>query len=164
VQGRATKRRRLRDWGRQGILQIKRWLPNQLIVIVADSSFAAIELIAAFLRQVCFLTRPRLDANLFEPPPPRRPRQRGRTPKRGCKLPKLTQVLTDPATVWTTISMSQWYGGKRCRLDITSATAIWYHDGLPPPIRWVLVRDPAGIRKSRRPSAHRPHRLASHQR
>jgi hypothetical protein len=71
-----------------------------------------------------------------------------RTPNKGRKLPKLTQLLTDPATVWTTISMSQWYGGKRCRLAITSATAIWYHHGLPPlPIRCVLVRNPAGIRK-----------------
>ena len=67
---------------------------------------------------------------------------------RGRKLPKLTQVLTEPATVWTKIIMPEWYGGKRCRLQFTSATAIWYHGGLPPlPIRWVLVRDPAGIRK-----------------
>lgn len=30
-------------------------------------------------------------------------------------------------------------------MQITSATAVWYHSGLPPvPIRWVLVRDPAG--------------------
>ena len=29
-----------------------------------------------------------------------------------------------------------------------SGTAIWYHSGSPPvPIRWVLVRDPAGLRK-----------------
>jgi hypothetical protein len=28
---------------------------------------------------------------------------------------------------------------------MTSATAVWYHSGLPPvPIRWVLIRDPAG--------------------
>ena len=67
---------------------------------------------------------------------------------RGHKLPKLTQVLTDPATVWKTIIMPEWYGGTRCRLEFASATAIWYHGGLPPlPIRWVLVRDPAGIRK-----------------
>jgi hypothetical protein len=136
------------DWARQGIVQVRRWLPNRLIVIVADSSFAAIKLIAAVRRHVCFVTRLRLDANLFEPPPARRPGQRGRPPKKGRKLPKLTQVLADPATVWTTIIMPEWYGGKRCRLDITSATAIWYHHGLPPlPIRWVLVRDPAGIRK-----------------
>ena len=138
----------LADWARQGILQVKRWLPNRLIIIVADSSFAVIELIAAVRRHVCFVTRLRLDANLFEPPPECRSGQRGRPRKKGRKLPKLTQVLTDPATVWTTIMMSEWYGGQRCRLDIATATAIWYHAGLPPvPIRWVLVRDPAGIRK-----------------
>jgi hypothetical protein len=146
-----THRRRhktLVDWARQGILQVRRWLPNRLIVIVADSGFAAIELIAAVRHHVCFVTRLRLDANLFEPPPPRRPGRPGRTAKRGRKLPKLTQVLTDPATVWKTIVMPEWYGGKRCRLEFTSGTAIWYHGGLPPlPIRWVLVRDPAGIRK-----------------
>jgi hypothetical protein len=143
----SRRHKTIADWARQGILQIRRWLPNQLIVIVADSSFAVIELIAAVRRHVCFVTRLRLDANLFEPPPARRP-GRGRPPKRGRKLPKLTQSLTDPATVWRTIVMPEWYGGKRCRLDVSSGTAIWYHAGLPPlPIRWVLVRDPAGIRK-----------------
>ncbi|MBO0756695.1 MAG: transposase [Bradyrhizobiaceae bacterium] len=138
----------LTDWARQGILQVRRWLPNRLIIIVADSSFAAIELIAAVRRHVCFVTRLRLDANLFEPPPARPPGKRGRTPKRGRKLPKLTEVFADPATVWTRITMPEWYGGKRCRLEFTSGTAIWYSSGLPPlPIRWVLVRDPAGIRK-----------------
>jgi hypothetical protein len=136
------------DWARQGILQVRRWLPNRLIVIVADSSFAAIGLITAVRRHVCFVTRLRLDANLFEPPPARPPGKRGRTPKRGRKLLKLTEVLADPATVWTRITMPEWYGGKRCRLAFTSGTAIWYSSGLPPlPIRWVLVRDPAGIRK-----------------
>jgi hypothetical protein len=136
------------DWARQGILQVRRWLPNRLIVIVADSGFAAIELIAAVRRHVCFVTRLRLDANLFAPPPPRRPGRPGRPAMRGRKLPKLTEVLADPATVWKTIIMPEWYGGKRCRLEFTSGTAIWYHGGMPPlPIRWVLVRDPAGIRK-----------------
>lgn len=146
-----TKDRRhktLTDWARQGILQVKRWLPNRLIIIVADSSFAVIELIAAARRHVCFVTRLRLDANLFEPPPEHRPGQRGRPRKKGRKLPKLTEVLTNPATVWTAITMSEWYGGKRCKLETATGTAIWYHAGLPPvPIRWVLVRDPAGIRK-----------------
>jgi hypothetical protein len=68
--------------------------------------------------------------------------------RKGRKLPKLAEVLSDPATPWTTILMSEWYGGQRCRLDIATGTAVWYHFGLPPvPIRWVLVRDPAGIRK-----------------
>jgi len=137
----------LADWARQGILQIKRWLPNRLIVVVADSTFAAIELIAAVRRHACFVTRLRLDANLFEPPPPRRT-GRGRPAKKGRKLPKLAAVLADPATLWTSLVMPTWYGDKRCRLEFVTGTAIWYHPGLPPlPIRWVLVRDPAGIRK-----------------
>jgi DDE superfamily endonuclease len=45
------------DWARQGILQIKRWLPGRLIITVADSSFAAIELIAAVRRHVWRLRR-----------------------------------------------------------------------------------------------------------
>jgi hypothetical protein len=143
----------LTDWARQGILQIKRWLPDRLIVIVADSSFAAIDLIAAVRRHVCFVTRLRLDASLFEPAPERSPGQRGRPRKKGRKLPKLADVLADPATVWSTITMTQWYGGKRCDLQTATGTAVWYHAGLPPlPIRWVRG-DPAPMVRSR----HRPH-------
>ena len=30
-------------------------------------------------------------------------------------------------------------------VELASATAVWYHSGMPPlPIRWVLVRDPQG--------------------
>ena len=34
--------------------------------------------------------------------------------------------------------------GER-RVELASATALWYHTGLPPvPLRWVLIRDPQG--------------------
>ena len=43
---------------------------------------------------------------------------------------------------------AEWYGNKPRKLEIVSDTAVWYHSGLPPaPIRWVLVRDPAGERE-----------------
>jgi len=43
--------------------------------------------------------------------------------------------------------MPYWYGDERCILEITTGTAIWYHSGLSPaPVRWVLVRDPTGVR------------------
>ena len=30
-------------------------------------------------------------------------------------------------------------------MAVASATAVWYHGGLPPvPLRWVLIRDPRG--------------------
>src|SRR5437660_6181146 len=46
-----------------------------LRIVVADGAFAALDLIAAIRRHVCLITRLRLDANLFAPPPARQPGQ-----------------------------------------------------------------------------------------
>jgi hypothetical protein len=48
-------------------------LAGRRVVVVADSGFSALELIAAVRRHVCLITRLRLDASLFEPAPQRRP-------------------------------------------------------------------------------------------
>jgi hypothetical protein len=84
-ENKGRRHKALTDWARQGILQIKRWLPNRPIIIVADSSFSAIELIAAVRRHVCFITRLRLDANLFAPAPKRHSRKIH--PKRATSYP-----------------------------------------------------------------------------
>jgi hypothetical protein len=139
----------LTDRARQAILQTKRWLGDRRVVIVADSSFAVLELIAAVRRHVCLITRLRLDASLCEPAPERRPGQRGRPRLKGKRLPKLSAVLADPATVWTSATMAEWYGGQRYMLEYASGIAVWYTSGLPPAkIRWILVRDPSGERDS----------------
>jgi hypothetical protein len=137
----------LTDRARQAILQSKRWLTDRRVVVVADSSFAALGLIAAVRRHVCLITRLRLDASLFEPAPERRANQRGRPRLKGRALPKLNAILADPKTVWTQITMAEWYGGQTRALEYVSSTAVWYSSGQPPaPIRWVLVRDPSGER------------------
>jgi hypothetical protein len=135
----------LTDWARQAILQTKRWLPNRRLVFVADSSFSALGLLAAVRRHVCVITRLRLDASLFRPPPKRRKGQRGRPPLKGRALPKLRARLTSKKTVWTSVVVSQWYNAQQRRLLVATGTALWYHAAIPPvPIRWVLVRDPTG--------------------
>ena len=145
---RGRRHKPLTRWAIQAILQIRRWLPDRAITIVADSSFASLELIAAVRRYVRLITRLRLDANLFAPAPPRRPGQRGPKACKGHRLPKLTEVLANPATRWTRVWVSEWYGDEGRVLEIVSGTAVWYHAGLPPaPIRWVLVRDPSGRRE-----------------
>ena len=63
----------------------------------------------------------------------------------GARLPSLRQVLTHRRTVWQRMKVRNWYGEGQRLVEVTSATAVWYHTGLPPvPIRWVLVRDPKG--------------------
>ncbi len=71
----------LTDWARQMLLQVRRWLPHRQLVVVADSSFAALELLFALSQMkspVHIVTRLRLDAALYQPPPPRQPQQMGR--------------------------------------------------------------------------------------
>jgi DDE superfamily endonuclease len=135
----------LADWARQAILQTKRWLPDRMLVLVADSGFAALELLAAVRAHVCVITRLRLDAALYKPAAQRRKGQRGRSRLKGNRLPSLKCVLASKKTVWTRLTVSQWYNAQQRTLLTTTGTALWYKAGVSPvPIRWVLVCDPTG--------------------
>jgi hypothetical protein len=102
-------------------LQIHRWLPGRKIVIVGDTAFAAIDFLAAVRGYVSVVTRLRLDANLYAPAPPKRPR-RGRPPVKGKRLPKLTQVLHDPNTNWQRHTVALWYGRTNRIVEIATGT------------------------------------------
>lgn len=138
----------LPDWARQLLRAVRRWQPDRIIVAVADSTYAAIELLAAcrsWANPVTVVTRFRLDAALYAPAPPRRRGQVGRPRRKGARLPTLAHVAADPATVWTRVTIAAWYGQGERTVELVSATAVWYHGGLPPvPLRWVLIRDPRG--------------------
>lgn len=133
----------LSEWARQLVKQVKRWQPTRQIVIVADSTFAALDFLGATRPYATIITRLRLDAALYAPAPPRRPGQRGRTLLKGQRLPALRDVLADPATRWTMLTIPFWYGQPNRQVEVVSATAVWYHSGMPViPLRWVLIRDP----------------------
>ena len=128
----------------QMLLVVKRWLPEREVVVVGDSSFAALELLAAVRGAVTIITRLRLDAALYEPAPQRVAGQRGRPRKKGARLPTLKQVVDDPQTTWQRVTVKGWYAEAERTVEIASSTCVWYHTGLPVvPIRWALVRDPA---------------------
>jgi len=144
---RGRRHKTLTDDARQAIGCVCRWLPNRQIIVVGDSSFAVLDLIAAVRHRCTVISRLRLDANLFAPPPNRPPGRRGRPRVKGVRLPKLTERLENAATLWHTLTVTPWYGGESCTLAIASDVAVWYRSGSPPVlIRWVLVRDPTGER------------------
>jgi DDE superfamily endonuclease len=138
------RHKKLTDWARQMLLQAARWLPQRRIIVVADMSYAAIELLNAVCHRVCLIARLRLDARLFEPAPPRTRSTRGRPRVSGRRLPSLAERLDDPKTKWRRVEVTGWYGRTTRALDILSGTAIWHHPGKHAAIRWVLVRDVAG--------------------
>jgi len=138
----------LTAWAAWMLLQVRHWLPYRLLVVVADNSFAVIELLAQMANlpePICMIVRFRLDAALYEPAPERTANQKGRPRKKGKRLPTLEQVAVNPATHWRSIIIPNWYGQRNRTVEIVSDTAVWFHNGLPAlPIRWVLIRDPQG--------------------
>jgi hypothetical protein len=134
----------LTDWGRQGLLQVARWLPGRRLIAVADSSFSVVALLRDLAPHLTVVTRLRLDARLYDPPPLRRPRRRGRPPLQGARLPSLARRLRDRRTRWRRTAVDGWYGHRTRRLDVATGTALWSHRGARVAIRWVLVRDPSG--------------------
>lgn len=142
------RHKKLTDWARQMGKQVRRWLPKRKIILVADSSYAALELLDSLRNlpePVYMITQLRLDAALFEPAPQRTSTTLGRPRKKGQRLPKLAEVLKDERTVWHRATVDNWYGQGPTEIEFTSSTAVWYHNGMPAvPIRWVLIRDPKG--------------------
>ncbi|MFT8423813.1 MAG: hypothetical protein ABF665_20295 [Gluconacetobacter sp.] len=141
---RGRPHRKLTDRARQGLLLVARWLPGRRIIAVTDSSYASIDLLNAVRDRVCMVSRLRLDARLFDPPSPRTARTLGRTRRTGERQPSLANRLENPAIQWSEAAIGAWYGGQEYRVEFISGTALWHHPGRTVPIRYVLVRDPAG--------------------
>ena len=144
---RGKRHKKITEWAWQLLLLVRRWYPEREIVAVADGAYASLKLLSRCRKlstPITFITRLRLDAALYEPAPPRRPGRIGRPRLKGERLPNLSVVAEDPATVWKTIAIANWYGSGERIVEIASETAVWYSTGLPAvPLRWVLVRDPA---------------------
>ena len=136
----------LTDWARQALLQVARWLPDRRIVAVADQSYAAIELLNAVRHRLCMITRlrwmracsRRLRAVGPEPRAPSRCRASSSEPGGTPGQSK---------TAWRRFWVDGWYGGGERLIEVVSGTAIWHHPGKHVPIRYVLVRDVAGLLK-----------------
>jgi hypothetical protein len=143
---RGKRHKTLSAWAGQMIAQVRRWLPERVLVVVADSGYAVLTLLDRCLRlrsAVTIVTRLRLDAALYESAPEREPHQMGRPRKKGKRLPTLQMALEDKETLWTTVTVARWYGQGERQVEIVWGSCLWYHSGMPVvPIRWVLIRDP----------------------
>jgi hypothetical protein len=136
----------LTRWARQLLLQLRRWLPDRDIVVVADQAFSALDLLTrmqSLRRPITGIARLRTDARLFASPPAGRPKRVGRPRLVGKRLPQLRQLLPTKSTSWTKRAIPGWYGAVTRPVEYLSGTALWYHGGFHPlSLRWVLVRDP----------------------
>ena len=146
-QKRGMRHKTITAWGRQMLLQLRRWLPDRVIVAVADSAYAALDLLGRcqrLARPITVVTRLRLDAAIFDPPPERTAKTRGRPRTKGQRQPTLQVRLKDSATEWQEVRV-RWYGGTERVIAVATGTALWWHKGMTPiALRWVVIRDPEG--------------------
>ena len=92
---RGRKLKKIADWARQVVFQLRRWLPDHALIVVGDHTCAALDFLNAsptLSQPVTVITRLRLDAALYEPPPPYS--GKGRPRKKGQRLPTLHHLLT----------------------------------------------------------------------
>jgi hypothetical protein len=86
---------------------IKRWAPDRELIFVGDSSFAALDLLGlvSLTPETSLITRLRMDAELWDPAPERKPGQNGRSRVKGARRPSPKQRLDNPQTPWTKIGL-----------------------------------------------------------
>lgn len=138
----------LMDWAGQILCWLVRYTKcwNRKVYLVGDGTYATYELMdKARGFGLGLIVRMRIDARLFNFPPPPITGKRGPKPKIGKRILDMTKRLTDKRIKWTKVVFSDWYGQGQKAMLITYGDAIWSrnkHQKVP--LRWVLVKDPEG--------------------
>jgi len=127
---------------RELLCLLAKLFPSRKIHAVGDAAYAS-GTFAGLPENVTITSRLRSDAALNELPPPRPPngqRKQGRPPKKGARLPKLSQVATDPATEWVKTTVRRY--GKTEQVMVHAFRCLWYEAFGSQPVRVVIIQDP----------------------
>ena len=123
---------------------LARWAGGRSIYVVADSAYAGRTLLEQRPANVHVLSRLRMDAALWTPPVPRVPGQKGRSRRRGSRLPA-PQELARTRQHWHRLPVQLY--GCAVTTQVFTVSALWYVALRDQPVRIVVVRDPAGRRR-----------------
>ena len=125
----------------QMIHDVRHWFPQRAFRVVADGFYAT--LAGKDMDAVTLISRIRRDANLYDLPPQRRKKQRGRPRKRGKKLAKLEKMAAHIHN-WKTVTFRQ--RGQTVKRRVYTRVVLWYAVSRKP-ILLVISRDPNGKEK-----------------
>lgn len=136
------------ELARQLMAALMRWFPHRQFLLLGDGGYASHRLAkfcARHGRRVGLVSRFYPDAALYEPPPPRKPHQKGRSRIKGQKLPTPEQVVAHSRRRQAVVS---WYGGSSRRVELVSGVGHWYKTGQGLVlVRWVFVHDLDGTHR-----------------
>jgi hypothetical protein len=121
--------------------EVRQWRPERLFRVVGDGFYAT--LAGKALEGVTIVSRIKRNANLFDRPPKRKKKGRGRPRTRGRKLAKLEKMAAH-IQHWEKVVFRQ--RGKTIPRRVYTRVVLWYKVSRQP-IRLVICRDPGGKEK-----------------
>ncbi len=136
---------------REEIALVAQWAvafaPGRTIYVAGDTTYTNRTTMEGRPANVEVVGRLRVDAALFASPPPRQPGQRGRSRKRGDRLPTpqaMAVTRTEHGT-WHRLRVTLY--GKTVTPLVFRGTALWYGALRDQPVGFVVLRDPSGRRR-----------------
>jgi hypothetical protein len=129
---------------RELIQVLASWAGERTVYVVADSLYAGRTLLEQRPPNVHVLSRLRMDAALWTPPAPRQPGQKGRSRRRGSRLPA-PKALAETRRHWHRLPVQLY--GRPVTTQVFTLMALWYVALRDQPVRIVVVRDPSGRRR-----------------
>jgi hypothetical protein len=123
-----------------GMRLIARWLPGRLLVMVGDGAFASLEVFRRLKDRAVCVARCRMDARFFNPPPPRKKGQKGRSRVVGTRQLTLKTRAVRKATKWARMTVPGWRtkdGLMDRDVDVATGTALWNSHAMTVPVRWA---------------------------
>ena len=121
--------------------EVRQWLPERLFRVVGDGFYAT--LAGKALNGITIISRIRRDANLYDLPPKRKKKGRGRPRTRGRKLAKLEKMAAH-IQKWEKVAFRQ--RGKTIGRLVYTRAVLWYKVSRKP-VLLVISRDPDGKEK-----------------
>jgi hypothetical protein len=117
--------------------------PRREIVVSGDSAYGGQSVLQHLPGDVDLISRVAPNAALYAPAPPRPPKQRGPSRKKGARLPGLAAWAADE-TPWEELEFDRY--GLHAKLKVKTIRALYYKAGKDRLLTIVLVRDLTGGR------------------
>ncbi|HEY0933962.1 MAG TPA: transposase [Trebonia sp.] len=140
------------ELARRLVAALLHWFPQRRFVLLGDGGYAG-HALARFChrhrrRRLTLASRLHPRANLYDPPPARRPGTKGRPRVKGRRRAAPADVVARTPARDRLAATVAWYGGGDREVELVAGTGHWYKSGGGlVPIRWAFVRDRTGTHR-----------------
>ena len=125
------------------ILKLAGWAPQRTLRVLGDSEYAGRSISRNLPANAKLISRMNMKAALYEPAA--KIAKRGRSRKKGDRLPSPLQMAQDKQAKWIKTTATLY--GKRVKVWYQTIDALWYPSAGRQLLRIVVVHDPSGRRR-----------------